>query len=199
MTADLSRALTALRSRAPGSLRSRVFAEWVRVPGPIGDVFVASTTYGIARVMPAEVVGGDDERFTASFTAHFDRPIVPGERIPDGVERALETGDGRGLRYDLRGLSPFEYDVLMKTLEIPAGQVRPYGWVAREIGRPGAVRATGSALGRNPVPLLIPCHRVTRSDGTPGNYAFGPALKERLLRAEHVDLTALRPYLEQQD
>jgi O-6-methylguanine DNA methyltransferase len=108
------------------------------------------------------------------------------------VERALRTGDGRALTYDLRGLSEFEEAVLRKTLEIPRGEVRPYGWVAREIGRPGAVRATGTALGRNPVPLLIPCHRVIRSDGQPGNYGFGPAMKEDLLAAEDIDLDAMK-------
>ena len=57
-----------------------------------------------------------------------------------------------------------------------------------EIGRPRAVRAVGSALGRNPVPVLIPCHRVTRSDGSIGNYGGGPAMKEALFRAERVNL-----------
>ncbi len=56
---------------------------------------------------------------------------------------------------------------------IPRGQTRPYAWVAERAGRPKAVRAVGSALGRNPVPLLIPCHRVTRSDGSLGDYVFG--------------------------
>ena len=69
------------------------------------------------------------------------------------------------LQFDLRRLSPFERDVLRKTLEIPRGEARTYGWIAREIGRPGAVRAVGSALNKNPIPLLIPCHRVVRSDG----------------------------------
>ena len=67
--------------------------------------------------------------------------------------------------------------MLTKTLEIPSGEVRPYGWVAREIGRPKAVRAVGSALGRNPVPVLIPCHRVVRSDGHVGNYGLGVPMK----------------------
>jgi O-6-methylguanine DNA methyltransferase len=63
--------------------------------------------------------------------------------------------------------------------------------VAREIGRPAAVRAVGSALGRNPVPLLIPCHRVVRSDGTISDYIFGSAAKRTLLRAEGVDPDAI--------
>ncbi len=63
--------------------------------------------------------------------------------------------------------------------------MRPYSWIAREIGRPGAVRAAGSALAKNPVPLLIPCHRVVRSDGHIGKYSLGgPRNKRTLLEIE---------------
>ena len=75
-------------------------------------------------------------------------------------------------------------DVLGATSTIPRGQTRPYGWIAAEIGRPKAVRAVGTAVGRNPVPLLIPCHRVVRSDGSPGEYVFGPDAKQALLARE---------------
>lgn len=63
---------------------------------------------------------------------------------------------------------------------------RPYAWVAAEIGRPRAVRAAGSVLARNQVPLLVPCHRVVCSDGTPGRYIFGDDRKQQLLRDEHA-------------
>src|SRR6202521_1753336 len=75
----------------------------------------------------------------------------------------------RRMRFDLRGLTAFEQAVLRKTREIPRGEVRPYGWVAREIGRPAAVRAVGTALANNPIPYFIPCHRVVRMDGKIGN------------------------------
>jgi O-6-methylguanine DNA methyltransferase len=71
--------------------------------------------------------------------------------------------------------------VLMKALEIPTGEVRPYSWIAKEIGHPGAVRAAGTALAKNPVPLLIPCHRVVRSDGQIGQYSLGGARNKRTL------------------
>ena len=67
----------------------------------------------------------------------------------------------------------FERSVLDVTSRIPAGQVRPYGWVAREAGRPAAVRAAASVLARNPVPLLVPCHRVVRGTGVLGDYMYG--------------------------
>jgi O-6-methylguanine DNA methyltransferase len=76
--------------------------------------------------------------------------------------------------------------VLEAAREIPFGEARPYAWVARRIGRPRAVRAVGTALARNPVPLVIPCHRVVRSDGTPGEYALGAAMKRRLHALEEA-------------
>ena len=86
-------------------------------------------------------------------------------RLADAIVRRL-GGDRRvRIDLDLRGHSPFEQDVWRKALEIPRGEVRPYGWVAAEIGRPRAVRAVGTALGHNPVPLIVPCHRVVRTDG----------------------------------
>ncbi len=67
-------------------------------------------------------------------------------------------------------LTPFQWKVLKAVLEIPLGETRSYQWVARRIGRPGAVRAVGTALSKNPYPLIIPCHRVIHSDGTLGKY-----------------------------
>jgi O-6-methylguanine DNA methyltransferase len=82
--------------------------------------------------------------------------------------------------------------VLDKALEIPPGEVRPYAWIAREIGRPRAVRAVGSALARNPVPLVLPCHRVVRSDGIIGDYAWGTDAKVAFLHEEGVDTAELQ-------
>jgi O-6-methylguanine DNA methyltransferase len=96
------------------------------------------------------------------------------------------------MRFDLRGLTPFEQSVLRKTLQIPRGEVRPYGWVAREIGRPAAVRAVGTALANNPIPYFIPCHRVVRTDGKIGNYGGGgPEAKRAILTLEGVRLKKL--------
>jgi O-6-methylguanine DNA methyltransferase len=94
---------------------------------------------------------------------------------------------------DLAGLTPFQRQVLEKIRDIPRGEVRPYTWVAREIGFPKAVRAVGTALGRNPIPVLIPCHRVIRSEGALGAYsAGGTGMKERILAFEGVDLPELK-------
>jgi O-6-methylguanine DNA methyltransferase len=85
---------------------------------------------------------------------------------------------------DLSGVGVFQKQVLAACASIPKGEVRPYGWIASEIGNPGSVRAVGTALGRNPIPLVIPCHRVVRSDGAVGNYAFGAERKHDLLVRE---------------
>ena len=68
-------------------------------------------------------------------------------------------------------LTDFEWQVLRAALSVPLGETRSYQWIARKIGRPKAVRAVGSALRKNPYPLIIPCHRVVKSDGTLGAYA----------------------------
>lgn len=184
--ADLRAELAGLAADAPPTLLDRVAARRVRVPGPLDGVQVAFTDHGVAYLR----AGMDDAEFAAEFRARFARPLLPADRPPAGLLPALRTGRLGDLRLDLRGLSAFEADVLRAAARIPRGQTRPYAWVARAAGRPRAVRAAGTALGRNPVPLLIPCHRVTRSDGTLGDYVFGADAKERLLRAEDVDVDA---------
>ena len=87
-------------------------------------------------------------------------------------------------RCDLDGLTPFTRAVLNITARIPYGEVRSYRWIARKLGKPDASRAVGNALARNPVPVIIPCHRVVRSDGAIGGFALGPGWKKRLLALE---------------
>jgi methylated-DNA-[protein]-cysteine S-methyltransferase len=197
--------LAGLAAEAPAGLLDQVVARWVRVPGPIGDLSVAFTDHGIAYVRMSGHQGDDladsadsaaadsaAADFADSFRQRFARPLLPADRPPAGLLPALRSGKTTGLRFDLRGLTEFQADVLRAARAIPKGQVRPYAWIARQIGRPKAVRAVGSALAHNPVPVLIPCHRVTRSDGSGGEYVFGPTAKERLLRAENVDLDEIR-------
>ena len=152
-----------------------------KVESPLGPVFIAHSKAGISMVTRA----ASAVDFEREFLRRHGRSVHPEASVPPASLRALVRnlkGKGRReLRFDLRGLSEFERAVLMKALEIPPGEVRPYSWIAREIGRPGAVRATGSALAKNPVPLLIPCHRVVRSDGHIGNYSLGGARNKRTL------------------
>ncbi len=85
----------------------------------------------------------------------------------------------------VKKLTAFQCSVLKATLEIPLGQTRTYQWVAQRIGKPRAVRAVGQALRKNPYPLIIPCHRVVRSDGAPGAYCGkDDGRKQKLLDLE---------------
>ena len=188
----LAAELAGLAAPAPTRFADTVFARWLEVDGPVGSLFVVFTDRGINYVRPSAWVGHDPDRFLDDYRSRFGRPLRPATRPPAGLAGALRTGRGTGLDYDLRGVGEFDRAVLAKTLEIPRGEVRPYAWIAREIGHPGAVRAAGSALGRNPVPILIPCHRVVRSDGASGNYGLGPEMKVDLLHAELVNLDETR-------
>ncbi|HWB71972.1 MAG TPA: MGMT family protein, partial [Egibacteraceae bacterium] len=199
--AGLRQALRGLRVEPPDGFAAAVLHRlglpaadvdrYVLLDGPTGPLFVAFNDHGVSHVVPAGVVDGDAERFRARFRERFGRDVVPAHRPPPGLAAALREGRGRQLSFDLRRLTEFARATLTKAQDIPRGQVRAYAWVAREIGRPGAVRAVGSALARNPVPVLIPCHRVVRSDGTVGSYAFGSAAKRALLEHEGVDLATL--------
>ncbi len=156
-----------------------------RLESPVGPVFVAHSKAGISMVTRARSA----EDFERAFRRRFGRAAAEEKSVPParirGLVRNVRGQGRRELRFDLRGLSEFEQAVLRKALEIPSGEVRPYSWIAREIGHPGAVRAAGSALAKNPVPLLIPCHRVVRSDGHIGRYSLGGARnKRRLLEVE---------------
>jgi O-6-methylguanine DNA methyltransferase len=83
-----------------------------------------------------------------------------------------------------RRLTHFEWRVLQVTSKIPLGQTRSYKWVARVMGKPKALRAVGQALKKNPFPLIIPCHRVIREDGSLGGYSGGKKTKRLLLKLE---------------
>ena len=85
---------------------------------------------------------------------------------------------------DITGLRPFQRKVLTLAHTIPYGETRSYSWIARGIGHPGAVRAVGTALGHNPLPFIVPCHQVLRSDGGLGGYALGLPAKTGLLGLE---------------
>jgi len=193
----LATELRALRSPAPGPVLPEVLVRtgladrFVAQDGPLGTVFVAFNERGVSFLDLAAT----PEEFAAHFEQRFGRPVLPtGDppaRLLGALDRALAAGRPGSLLLDLDSVTPFQAAVLHKTAEIPAGEVRPYGWVAREIGKPGSGRAVGTALATNPVPLIVPCHRVVRSDGRFGRYSLGEeANKRRLLEAEGVDTAA---------
>jgi O-6-methylguanine DNA methyltransferase len=175
--------MTAPTDLLPGVLEEVGLADALAtVDSPIGPLHIAWNGLGV--------------RHLSTLPEHMeaDRVSRRADTPPDWLQRALDTffgGRRPQLDYDLRGLSPFEREVLDACSTVPPGQVRPYSWIAREIGRPKAVRAVGSALGRNPVPLFIPCHRIVRADGLIGNYGLGPPVKWQLLQLEGLDPSGL--------
>jgi len=191
---ELEEAMANLLTTAPPSLAPGVLAEvglvdrYAYLESPIGPLVVAWNGLGVSAVGAVE----DEAAFERSHEALTGRRAVRTSRLPETLERAIRRrlGGDRRVRIDLdlRGHTDFERDVWEKALEIPRGEVRPYGWVAAEIGRPKAVRAVGTALGHNPVPLIVPCHRVVRADGTIGQYSLGgPQNKRTILAAEGLD------------
>lgn len=154
---------------------------------PIGAFFVGLSEHGVVALSFEE----SEERFLDWLQRRLKATVVcePG-KLREVVSQVLEYLEGRRdvftLTYDLRSATPFQRDVLTTVQEVPRGKYLTYGELARRIGKPGAARAVGQALGSNPIPILIPCHRVLASDGSLGGYSGrgGVRTKEALLRLE---------------
>jgi O-6-methylguanine DNA methyltransferase len=191
-------ALAGLREPAPAGLAHATLVavgladDYAIIASPVGDLRVVWNGRGVSEVSGET----DDDTFEARFHARTGRvarrvPALPAD-LAHKIERRLAGDRHNRIDLDLRGSTPFEQAVWRKALEIPRGEVRPYGWIAAEIGRPKAVRAVGTALGHNPVPLIVPCHRVVRSDGMIGQYSLGgPENKRTILAGEGADPTFL--------
>jgi len=153
---------------------------------PIGKLRIASTEAGLA-YLELPRAGG---RGFAGWLARAIRDARREEAFApnrDAIRQVLEYLAGKrtsfDLQLDLRG-TPFQTSVWRALLAIPYGETRSYAQVARAVGKPDAVRAVGTANGSNPVPLIVPCHRVIQSGGKLGGYGGGLDLKRRLLAME---------------
>ena len=182
--------------KAPAGFAERVLAQmgmtdsYAVFATVLGPVYVAWNRNGVSGAMRSKSAAEFEEWFAHNIGRGLVRVDPPAD-LAAKIETQLKGK--RRMRFDLRGLTPFSQDVLRKALEIPRGQVRPYGWVAREIGHPAAVRAVGTALANNPIPYFIPCHRVIRTDGVIGNYGGGgPEAKKSILTLEGVQLPRLQ-------
>ncbi len=177
-------------------LRARLIAEAERarlldvayrtVDSPLGPLLLAATTGGLVRV----AFGCEDHDAVLGVLAERVSPrILRAPRRLDGVARQLDEYFGRTRRafdipVDLRLARGFRRTVLDHLRRIAYGTTESYARVAAAAGKPTAVRAVGSACAHNPIPLVVPCHRVVRSDGTIGQYRGGSAAKETLLAME---------------
>jgi len=155
-----------------------------RIATPLGPLTLAATARGLA---------------AALFDAQQHHPgEIDAPEQPDHPHLALAAREfcayfaGRGLRFtvalDAAG-TDFQRQVWQALLDIPPGQLSSYGEIAQRVGRPGAARAVGAAVGRNPVAIIVPCHRVVGSDGSLTGYAAGLPRKRALLAHE-----AARPF-----
>ncbi len=115
------------------------------------------------------------------------RPVVVGEAptwLRGAIDGYFQTWRIAEDRVDLSDLTEFEQAALRAAAEIPPGEVRSYSWVAMKIGKPKAARAVGQVMARNPLPLLLPCHRVVDASGELHHYGYGLEMKARLLEME---------------
>lgn len=159
---------------------------WHSFPTPFGTMYVAATERGLARVSwgrgAQSFVRELEERFPGRVVAHDPTALAETER--QLREYFAGTRSRFELPVDLGTLSEFDRRVLETARTIPYGEVIPYSELARRIARPQAARAVGNALARNPVAIVVPCHRVVRNDGSLGGYGGGIAYKKKLLAIE---------------
>ena len=152
----------------------------------IGELTVASSTQGLAYLALPRANGRGFEGWCRRYAADHEvcEDAAPNRDVIDQVEEFL-SGEREvfDLPLDLRA-TPFQLDVYKVVSEIPYGESLAYGEVARRVGRATAMRAVGAANGANPIPLIVPCHRVVASNGHLQGYAGGLELKRKLLAME---------------
>ncbi|MDQ6850430.1 MAG: methylated-DNA--[protein]-cysteine S-methyltransferase [Actinomycetota bacterium] len=156
------------------------------VDTPVGSLLLAATEAGLVRV--AYAVQGHDTALEVLAAQISPRILHAPQRLDPAVREIDEYFAGRrrvfDVALDLRLAQGFRHDVLAHLPQIGYGRTESYAQVAAAAGRPRAVRAVGTACALNPLPIVVPCHRVVRSDGTPGQYAGGATAKLALLGME---------------
>ena len=186
----------------PRFLPTKPVAWYVIVPSLVGPLFVAATDDALVEIEFAKGQAEHDLRRHLSERGFEPRPLpaAPSDgagesrRVIDRVEQQLSEyfggcRDAFDLPLDLSGLPGFTREVLTATANVPYGRLDTYRGIAARIGKPGATRAVGNALNRNPIPVVVPCHRIIRSDGSAGGYGGGLDIKFRLLAHEGVMLS----------
>jgi O-6-methylguanine DNA methyltransferase len=145
---------------------------------PLGSLFIAVSERGVCAIE----FGRRKPRF-ASLLRTPTRLEKNASAVASAMAQLNEYFAGRRIHFnlavDLSSLTPFQQEVLAVTRQIPAGQTWTYQRVAQQMGRPNSSRPVGQALARNPIPIIIPCHRVIASDGSLGGYSGGSGLKTK--------------------
>jgi methylated-DNA-[protein]-cysteine S-methyltransferase len=168
------------RFRAAALAEGLVDVRYDVTESPVGDLFIAATERGLCRIS-YRVDGQEDE-----LAKTFGRRVL---RMPlDDVRRELdEYFEGRRREFDLPldlRVAPFHEAVLQELARVPYGRTDTYGSLAAKVGRPNAARAVGTVMNRNPLPIVLPCHRIVGASGALTGYAGGLHVKRALLELE---------------
>jgi methylated-DNA-[protein]-cysteine S-methyltransferase len=167
----------------------RAFCAWL--DSPIGRVFLAKTSRGVCRIS----FRTSEDELLADLERHALLPEIAPAKLEPELQELGEYFEGKRRRFqvpiDLRWGTAFQKKVLDAASDIPFGHCLCYGDVAKRVGRPKAQRAVGNALGSNPVPIMIPCHRVVASGGGLGGYTGGLDVKRTLMRIEGIETEEL--------
>ncbi|MBA2475453.1 MAG: methylated-DNA--[protein]-cysteine S-methyltransferase [Actinobacteria bacterium] len=177
------------RFRAAAEAAELIDAAYDLVDSPLGPLFVAATTRGVCRIAYDAEPEQEEERLARGFGLR----VLRAPRAVDSVRRELaDYFEGRRRRFDLavdlRAGGEFGRAVLAELARVPFGETTTYGTLAARAGRPRAARAVGTVMNRNPIPIVLPCHRVVGSTGKLVGYAGGLARKELLLELEGARL-----------
>ena len=147
---------------------------------PLGPVSITASANGLRALALPPQATPTEEKPPPQFTGLIERL----QTYFNGGKIAFPD------KLDLSAATPFQAKVWETTRLIPYGKTRSYRWVAEQTGQPAAVRAVGQALARNPLPVIIPCHRVIASNGKLGGFSCGLEMKQKLLRLEHITIPA---------
>lgn len=142
-------------------------------------------------LLPGEMLRTNE----ATRTIYIAMKELPNPAITSLAEQVQRFLEGEPVWFDIALVDlaecyPFQRRVLLAQLEIPRGRVSTYGWIAGRLGAPRAARAVGTALARNPLPIIVPCHRTIRSDGCLGGFGGGAQMKRAMLELEGVEFSA---------
>ena len=170
------------RFRAAALREGLVDVRYDLIDSPVGELFAASTPRGLCRI--SYTPAGQDEVVARLFGPRVLRAPL------DEVRRELdEYFDGRRRSFDLAldlRVAPFHEAVLHELARVPYGHTDTYGHLAALVGRPRAARAVGTVMNRNPIPIVLPCHRIVGANGALTGYAGGLERKQHLLRLEQL-------------
>jgi methylated-DNA-[protein]-cysteine S-methyltransferase len=188
--ADLDRAVQGMLARAERD--GLIDVAYATVDSPFGELLVARTDRGVVRLKLPSHRGNQisDDEALADLAAYVSPRVLEAPARLDEERRELEEYfEGKRDRFEVPvdwALTPagFRSRALHAVARIPYGETRTYGQIAQQAGNARAFRAAGTACGRNPIPLIVPCHRVVQSGGGVGNYGGGPEMKRALLDLE---------------